>query len=44
MQYIPNLPKGWLHAPAAFLSSFELTEWGILGTAVEQASTTSKHL
>lgn len=31
MQYIPNLPKGWLHAPAAFLSSFDLTEWGILG-------------
>lgn len=31
MQYIPNLPKGWLHAPAAFLSSSDLTEWGTLG-------------
>lgn len=31
MQYIPNLPKGWLHAPTAFLSSFDLTDWYILG-------------
>lgn len=31
MQYTLDLPKVWLHALAAFLSSFDLIDWCTLG-------------